>query len=371
MTSAQFSLQKAKAMTQKSLLALLSIIMMAFGGISPAHAQLCGIQTLSGGNTTLIYDPFSPTPFSGTTGSVTLGRINPTGGGKTAGIDFYLVGSSATLNGSSVTPISIVGGGTSSGLNQDIFFDTGEVKPPLPAVVIRNNTPLPPRVFRYDFTGNNQDSDSFTLNFNVTLPSNLNLIAGGSLSFDVVYRCSTTGAGGQQTLGETTRAGALTYNIQVLNGLAARYAGAALDFGEIGDKPTSAIASVPAQSGNISIASSGPYEVKMTSANGYRLSQDGTVPSGASANTVDYQINFMGETRSPSNRTIIEKTCARAGVGAPGNTLNSKVLPVTATLIEGGQGKTSSAGYLDTLTVTLTPITALPTGGAAALGCPL
>ena len=94
----------------------------------------------------------------------------------------------------------------------------------------------------------------------------------------------------------------------------------------------------------------------MQSANAFRLKHpSGTL--GTAAENVLYKLRFLGFERdfvsTPGlNATAINQTCARAGVPAA----QADILPLLATLQEGGQGKTPSPNYTDQLTVTITPL---------------
>ncbi|WP_423603655.1 hypothetical protein [Sphingomonas sp. MS122] len=322
-----------------------------FAGSGAMAAGRCGLVTVSGGVANLQYDPFSPAAFGVTITGVTLSRVNGAGGEKSSEIEFYAKGATSAQNGATLTPIqtpSTGQGGT--GYNQNIFFGTNQA-PPL--LNIESQTPAP-GVFRWAFSGNNAASDTFTLNFALTLPANLNLIAGGTLPFDIVYSCKGTGGGGPFT-DTGVYPNAITVSVTVLSGLQASYVGTALDFGEVGDKTTAEVTAAPAtyttpSTNYVRVASSGPYSVALSSPNSYRL----TYPGGnvADANqTLRYSLRFLGQTRSTASPTFTTVTCQRGGTDAA-----SGHLPITATLLEGGQGKAVSPQYGEVLVVTVTPL---------------
>ena len=325
----------------------------------------CGLTTVSGGVATLQYDPFSPTAFGVTITGVTLSRVNGTGGEKTSNIEFYAKGATSAQNGATLTPMiapSTGSGGT--GYNQNIFFGTNQAPPILN---INAQTPAP-GVFRWAFSGNNAASDTFTLNFGLTLPANLNLIAGGTLPFDIVYSCKATGNGGPIT-DTGTHPNAIVVSVTILSGLQASYVGTMLDFGEVGDKTTAQVLAAPAtyttpNTNHVRVASSGPFSVGLSSPNAYRLTYPGGNLSDANQ-TLRYSVRFLGQTRSNTSPTFTTVTCQRAGTDAA-----SGVLPITATLLEGGQGKAVSPQYGEVLVVTVTPLVASTPAGTQQ-NCPV
>ena len=67
--------------------------------------------------------------------------------------------------------------------------------------------------------------------------------------------------------------------------------------------------------------------------------------------TLRYGVNFLGQDIT-SNTAFGTRTCARAGVGS------AALLPIRATLREGGAGKAPSAAYGDIVSITFTPVVA-------------
>ena len=322
-------------------------------GLSPGAALAagkCGLTTVNGGTANLTYDPFSGNNTNINLTGVTLSRVNGPGGEKTANIEFYVKGTTAAQNGTILIPVSASGSGNGGPTGSNIFFGTNQTPP-----ILNINAGSPaPGVFRWAFSGNNAGSDTFTLNLTLQLPANLNLIAGTTLPFDIVYSCNGTGGGGPFT-DTGTVSNAIVVNVTILSGLQASYVGTNLDFGEVGNLTTAQVLGAPATyttppTNYIRVASSGPYKVAIASANNYKL----TFPGGSLANaaqTLAYKALFLGQTPTTASPTFNTITCVRAGTDAAAG-----ILPIRATLLEGGQGKTPAGNYSDTITVTVTPL---------------
>jgi len=311
-----------------------------------------------------LYDPFNPAGLAQTTVQLNLTRINGSGGQKTDIVSFYLKSTNSAADGTSIIPISVTGDVNTSGTGLEIFYDFAAAPPTVAPTSV--NPTAANRFLKIEFTGNNAASDTAVVNFNIALPANLDLNASTNLPFDAIFACSTTGGGGptQQT-GQITNA--VQFPVTVLSALQASYAGTALDFGEVGDKTTAQVLGSPAtyttpNTNRVSVRSSGPYSVTLSSQNGYRL----TYPGGnlGTANQVlNYKLLFLGQTRSNASPTFASVTCQRAGVPAS----EADLLPVVATLLEGGFGKLVSPDYADALTVTIAP---LLSGAASQQNCP-
>jgi hypothetical protein len=322
-----------------------------------AQQRRC-LVTAQSAPATANYDPFNPSSLTINNLAIVFTRAASPGGDKAATIDFYVRAQNSNANGTQLIPISVVGAGSATGLNQNIFYNTPGTVPnitvPLP------NSPIP-GVLRWDYNGNNAASDVFTVTFTVQLPANLNLTASTSLVFDIEYGCDGTG-GGPPFSERNVATNAFTLNINVLSGLQASFIGPALDFGEVGDKTDVDVANplVGVRTGNVRVASSGPYNVALSSANAYRMTYSGG-SAGNETQNLRYSLNFLGQTRNPGDLTPITfATCERAGLGSP-PLAGGRNLPVTATLLEGGTDETPSPNYRDELTVTLSPVVA-PTG---------
>lgn len=330
----------------------LALSLAAWG--ASAQAATCGI-TGSATASPVTYDPFNPAGLPTTSITLDLTRVNGSGGEKTDRVNFYLKAHDTSADGTSIVPTSVTVDGNYSGTGYNIFYDYGATPPTVAPTTVDPSASN--RFLKIEFTGNNAASDHAIVAFNVTLPANLDLTASTNLAFDAIFACSTTGGGGptQQT-GSITNA--VVFPITVLSALQASFVGTALDFGEIGDIDNATAPTVNTGSYDyVRVQSSGAYTVSLSSQNGFRLLH----PSGSLANaseTVKYSLDFLGRTldfaSDPSpGATAFTQQCARAGVPAS----QADDLYITATLEEGGQGKTPAIGgqYQDTLTVTITP----------------
>jgi spore coat protein U-like protein len=89
-----------------------------------------------------------------------------------------------------------------------------------------------------------------------------------------------------------------------------------------------------------------------------------TFPGGNLGDTtqrIKYSARFLGQTKSNASTSFTTVACQRAGTGGQN-------LPIAVTLQEGGTTKVPAPNYLDTMTVTVTPL-AMPYGGSTA-NCP-
>lgn len=332
----------------------------ALAAVPAAAVGICGI-TGSAAAQGLTYNPFSPTGFPTATITLAMQRVNPSGGAKTAVVNFYLQGQSAATDGTTIVPISIsAASATADGLNQNIFTNFAASPPNLAL------TPAGNHFLRINFTGNNAASDNASVTFQVTLPPNLDLAATQDLGFDVLYSCSGTG-GGSPFSDSGRLVKAVTFGVTVLSVLQANYVGADLDFGEVGDKTTAQVTaapgtySTPASGNAIQVRSSGPYTVEMSAQNQYRMTYPGGSP-GTANQSLKYKILFLGQTTSNSTAAFSTVICSRAGVA----TGEADVLPIRATLLEGGDGKAVAPDYKDVITITVSPLATQP----ASIDCP-
>jgi hypothetical protein len=344
----------SKFTSMKALAVGTALAVSTLSGQALAQSATCGI-TGSATAAPAIYDPFNPTGLATTTITLTLTRMDPPGavGAKTAIVSFYLRSNSAAADGTSIVPISVVGAVNHQFIPGASIFYNYSAPAPFMGPPTSNTAPTGTnRYLKVEFTGNNPASNPVTVQFNVTIPGNLNLNASTQLPFDAIYRCTTTGGGGQ-TDQAGSLANAVTFPITVLSALQASFVGTALDFGDITNVDNLAAPSINTGNNNwVRVQSSGAYQVMLTSANGYRLKH----PTGNLANAaerVNYQLRFLGQTRNESSTAAITQNCARAGIGSS----NEDQLRLIATLREGGTGKTPSPGgpYTDQLTVTITP----------------
>ncbi|MFL6845715.1 MAG: hypothetical protein ACJ8ER_12630 [Allosphingosinicella sp.] len=299
------------------------------------------------------YDPFNPGALTLNNLAITFTRANGPGGAKPSTMDMYIKAQTSAANGTQLIPISVVGAGSATGLNQNIFYDTPG---PVPNIAVPLANSPAAGVLRWDFSGNNAASDVFTVTFNVILPANLDLTASSNLIFDIEYGCNGTG-GGPPFSERNVAASAFTLSIKVLSALQATYVGAALDFGEVGDKTTPVVLaapstySTPATGNNVRVLSSGPYKVEMSSQNAFRLTYPGGNPATASQ-SLKYKALFLGQTVFNGSPAFAAVTCARAGVPSA----QADLLPIRATLLEGGDGKQVAPDYKDVITVTVSPL---------------
>jgi hypothetical protein len=331
------------------------------GSAAWAQSATCGI-TGSATAGTVYYDPFNPTGLAATTITLNLTRLNPAGGGKTNIVNFFLKAQSAEADGTSIVPTNVAIGGGVAGVNLNIFHDFANSPPVVAPTSVSPSAAN--RFLKLSFAGNNTQSDTAAVTFQVTLPANLDLNAVDSLAFNAIFACSTIGGGpGTQQTGQITNA--VVFPVVVLSALQASYVGPLLDFGEVGDKTTTQVQAAPAtytKSGDIRVASSGAYEISMTSTNNYRLTFPGGNPA-MPGQSLAYSATLVGITRNGVSggpiigQTAITKTCARAGVGGI-------LLPVSVRLTEGGSTKMTAPAYSDLLTVTVTPQAALVVGAA-------
>jgi len=309
---------------------------------APAGAQTsCGVTGQAQAPSTVTYDPFSPNALQQITIPLTLTRI-ASGGAKTQSVSLVLTQPVGA------PPYQILYNG------QNVLYP-------------ENNTQGRPVLgsttsgqLYYNFGGASASDQSTQFNLTVTVPANSDLSAGEPIRFDILYVCSGTGGLADVTTPRRL-ASAVQINVNVLSAVQASYVGPALDFGDVGARSSAEVASNPGtRTGYVRVASSGPFSVRMTSQNGYRL----TYPGGSVAvagQALRYRASFVGQTRDAANPSAIDRTCARAGLASSG-----QLLPVEAVLLEGGIGKVAAPNYQDTLTVTITPLVAPQTATSCA-----
>lgn len=342
----------------------LAAISLGWATGAQAQSSTCGI-TGSAISTPAVYDPFNNTPVIAHV-TLNLFRIDPTtvNGAKTAVTSFYLRSNTTDANGTKVIPTSVtISGGFSFIAGQNIFYDTTAtgpfMGPPTSTTVPTSGNAY----LKLEFTGNNAASDPATVQFDVILPTNSNIGASTTLAFNAVFRCTTTG-GGPSTDQSGTLNNAISFPVTILSALRTYYAGTALDFGEIGDISTGTLGSFPTNrtktspSNYLFVQSSGPYSVTLSSQNGFQLFKPGAaVPN----DKVAYRLHFLNrdvDSSTPNSlagQTAINVNCVRAGLSAVPTAVGN-VLPIQATLLEGGSGKNPSPTYTDILTVTVTPL---------------
>jgi hypothetical protein len=339
----------------------LTMAALACGMFAAPEARAGHICGASGSSVaqSIDYDPFSPLGLATTSITLTMTRVNNGGGSFTKDVRFYLRAQSAGANGTVIEATGVTGPANVAGTGLNIFYNNTAAPPTLTGTPSASN-----RFLQIDFTGNNAASDSVQVHFKITLPANLDIQATQNLAFDAVFTCTANPS--------TTESGiisnAVVFPIRVLSGLRASYVGAPLDFGEVGDKTTLQVAAAPGTyttpaTNSIRVESSGPYKVQVSSLQNYRL----TFPGGNLAtpdHTLNYKVRFLNQTLSNATPVFVPVTCQRAGLGGAN-------LPIYATLLEGGSGKTASANYADVITVTVSPLLSTETGQVNCPGLPL
>lgn len=312
---------------------LIGIASIPSGQASAAACGVSGATSVSIGN----YNPFTGTGFNQVQVTLNLTRFR-SGGGYTRRVNFYFVQPA----GSPAYAVRYFG--------SNVLYT-------LPAS--RSLSLWFPQfgtVF-YDFGGSGL-SNTVAIPLVVTIPGSLDLTAGNPIVFDIRYICD--GSGGMTNVSSpATLTAAMTIKINVLSALQASYAGPALDFGEIG-AITDAQAPTRSVAGNVRVASSGPFTVRLSSANSYRMTYPGG-DLGTSTQRIRYSTRFLGQTRTYAAPTFSTVACKRTGI-------SGQNLPITVTLQDGGTTRAPAPDYLDTLTVTVTPLAA-PYGGST-LNCP-
>ena len=326
------------------------------GWAMPAQAAGCGV-TGSATASAASYDPFNPAGLATTTITLNLTRINPPGTGMTSRVNFYLKSNDSSADNTVIVPVSVSGPVQASGTGRNVFVNAAAAAPTIAPSAMTPSGSNP--FLQLDFTGG-AGADNAAVTFQVSLPPLANFTASTTLGFNVWFACKATG-GKVDTFEQTgTLDNALTFPITVLSALQASYAGSALDFGEVGALALAAGQSGPTTpAGNyVRVQSSGPYAVTMASQNAFHLLHPGGTLTDP-ATTIRYRVRFLGAVRDAATSALpggvaLNQTCARAGVGAA----FEDHLLVSATLEEGGAGKTPSPRYSDILTVTVTPLAA-------------
>jgi hypothetical protein len=192
------------------------------------------------------------------------------------------------------------------------------------------------------------------------MPAGANLSPGiVSARFDVKYLCDFALIASIR--GTAQRA--FTLNSNVTSAVQASLVGVDPDFGEIGNLSDSDVSSAPPSKTQrrhfMRVASSGPYEVRVASQNQWRMTATGA-PTSVPADRIRYRDELLGQTMDSTRPIFTPVSCRSSGITGENITL-------TATLTEGGQGKTVSSNYRDIVTITITPLAA---GTNGAVNCP-
>lgn len=304
---------------------------------NPAFAQStsCGVTGSAQASSSITYDPFGANGLQQVTIPLVLTRF-ASGGAKTQSVNFVLTKPAGTPN------YQVLYNGTS------VLYTEGSTggRPTI-------GSQSPGEIY-YNFGGASAPDQSTPFNLQVTIPAGLDLSAGKPIQFDIVYVCNGTGGMRDVTL-PTKLTNAIQINVNVLSGLQASYIGPTLDFGEIATKSDAEVGSDPGpRIGYVRVASSGPFSVGMRSEKGYKLSFPGGNTSLA-AQSVAYQANLVGQSRSPADTSTILQVCSRAGLAGTTGAQGIRI-PLTVLLLQGGQGKLAAPVYQDNLTVTITPL---------------
>jgi hypothetical protein len=311
---------------------------------TPAAAQTqisayCGVTGEATAAATITYDPFATSGLSQTSVPLVLRRNRGLIVGRTGEVSLVLTaptGSPAievTYQGTRV----LYPEGSTAGRPRGLPSTSGSTAA---------------GEIRFDFGGLFATDLSTPIPLLVTVPAGADLTAGEPIELDISYICA--GEGGLISVPTPQKAArAIRIDVNVVSALQAYYAGAALDFGEIGDLTTAAVTAAPAQyttsaANSIRVRSSGPYQIKVASQNDFKLTFPGG-NLGQAAQTIKYSVNFLGQ-EVASNTAFGTRTCSRAGVAS------ASLLPIRATLKEGGVGKSPSGSYGDLVTVTFSPV---------------
>ena len=319
---------------------------MAIGMASPGYAQtqvssVCGVTGSATAPASITYDPFSPGGLSEVTVPLVLRRNRGILFGRTDEVSMVIVAPTGS------PPLDVTYRG------YRVIYPEGATAGRPRSLDSRDSGAGAAGEIRYDFGSIFSSDLSAPLNLRVSIPPGTDLSAGEPIVLDLLYICS--GVGGLASVPVPIREpGTIRINVNTVSALQAYYAGSPLDFGEIGEFTTAAVLSAPERhttpsANSLRVRSSGPFEVRLRSQNDYRL----TFPGGNlsdTAQTIRYSARFLGQEVS-SNASFGTRTCARAGMDG-----SAGVLPLRATLKEGGSAKTPAPNYGDILTITFTPV---------------
>lgn len=344
----------------RTIAAAIGMVAAGFATTAQAQTTQCGVIG-SATAAPAVYDPFNPSGLATTSVTLTLTRVNGSGGGDTRVVNFYLKANPSTgtaADGSSIIPRSVSGSASIEGIGLNIFHNYNGPFPTLTPITLSPSGGN--RFMKIDFTGNNAGSNSAQVTFDVALPPNLNLSAIQNLAFDVFFHCNVQGGQNNGAVYTSSFSNAVVFPVTVLSALRTYYAGTALAFGDISTVPPIPSAPVRTSPGNyIFVQSSGAYEVSLSSQNAFKMRR----PSATGPNEeIRYSLKFLGDVRdnttTPTPGAVaINHSCIRAGLASAG-----QQLPIQATLQEGGQGKNPGIDYQDILTVTITPLAYAVTG---------
>jgi hypothetical protein len=289
-----------------------------------AQAATCAVSVTSATATLGAYDPFSSSGITNASFTFTVQKNSAT---AAADMMFYL---------SSTTGVPDIKSGSTSVVSHSV---------PNPS------TSNPPNNSLFVPSAGWDNSGSMTFTLLGSVPAALDKSAGVTqVPFDLYYDCSATS--GNTSANNRSISQALTVNYTVQSALQASYVGSALDFGEVSGLNNGQINSHTV-SGNVRVASSGPFQVDVTPGSGTAWAM--TYPGGSAATAAQriwYSMTFLGQTSShASNTTFDTTTCQRTGI-------SGQNLPISVKLAEATTGKTAAPDYSDYISVTVTPLAA-------------
>jgi hypothetical protein len=166
--------------------------------------------------------------------------------------------------------------------------------------------------------------------------------------FDVRYLCDYSD--GRSDRGTVNRG--FSIYLSVNGSVQASLVGTEPDFGEIGMLSDTDVAaagpSVNLRRHYLRVAGTGPYQVDVSSQNGWRMTATGA-PTGNAAERIAYRYELLGQQLDSSRPNFTPVRCQASGLAGENITL-------TAILTQGGLGKVPSPVYRDIITITVAPL---------------
>jgi hypothetical protein len=166
--------------------------------------------------------------------------------------------------------------------------------------------------------------------------------------FDVRYLCDYLD--GRSDRGTVNRG--FSIYLSVNGSVQASLVGTEPDFGEIGMLSDTDVAaagpSVNLRRHYLRVAGTGPYEVGVSSQNGWRMTATGA-PTGNAAERIAYRYELLGQQLDSSRPNFTPVRCQASGVAGEN-------IAMTAILTQGGLGKVPSPVYRDIITITIAPL---------------
>ncbi|HWE48088.1 MAG TPA: hypothetical protein VG407_18875 [Caulobacteraceae bacterium] len=316
-----------------ALLVSLAAPLAAHAAVGPECAVFPGVVTLTG-----TVDPFNQTVAINA--SVSYAVSNPTD--NAIDVVFLFYPTPGKPNAANAGQVTITGTGANPGDNT--WSPMIVTSPPTINVDSANGLKL-------NYNGSGHD-DVATMAVNV--PGGLNLQAGqNDFYYDVYYACKASGGVKTATFVQSQ---GLDIRFTVPAELQASFAGTSLPLGDVSNDLNGG----SVISGMLNVKSTAAYTVAVTSPNGFVMEPGGSGATNASQK-IGYKIAYLSQTVGNTSGgvapTFPQQTCAAANVSGVNQT-------ITATLNEDvkNQGKAASNNYMDTLSVTFTPL-ATPPGG--------